>query len=42
MADAWSAFGAGAQGERRARMERSPQWRNGAFEKPQPLINDRR
>jgi L-ascorbate metabolism protein UlaG (beta-lactamase superfamily) len=36
----WKAFGHRAQGERRARMERSPQWKNGHFENPQPLVND--
>jgi L-ascorbate metabolism protein UlaG (beta-lactamase superfamily) len=36
----WRAFGQAATGERRARMERSPQWRGGAFENPQPLWND--
>lgn len=37
--DGWRAFGAKATGERRARMERSPQWRDGAFRNPQPLVN---
>ena len=36
----WTAFGQRASGERRARMERSPQWQGGAFENPQPLWND--
>jgi L-ascorbate metabolism protein UlaG (beta-lactamase superfamily) len=36
----WKAFGHSASGERRARMERSPQWKDGAFENPQPLQND--
>jgi L-ascorbate metabolism protein UlaG (beta-lactamase superfamily) len=40
IASAWSAFGAGAKGERRARMEKSPEWKSGHFENPQPLIND--
>src|SRR5262245_56556668 len=35
-----TAFGHRAVGERRARMERSPQWKDGAFENPQPLWND--
>jgi L-ascorbate metabolism protein UlaG (beta-lactamase superfamily) len=40
VADAWKAFGARAGGARRERMERSPQWRDGAFANPQPLVND--
>src|SRR5262245_57927927 len=36
----WRAFGQRATGERRARMERSPQWRDGQFRNPQPLVND--
>jgi L-ascorbate metabolism protein UlaG (beta-lactamase superfamily) len=36
----WRAFGQRATGERRARMERSPQWKGGSFENPQPLWND--
>ena len=39
-ADGWTAYGHRATGERRARMERSPQWKNGHFENPQPLVND--
>ena len=39
-ADAWTAFGDHARGDRRARMEKSPQWQDGAFENPQPLFND--
>jgi L-ascorbate metabolism protein UlaG (beta-lactamase superfamily) len=35
----WSAFGQRSSGARRARMERSPQWKGGAFENPQPLRN---
>ena len=38
--DGWKAFGHRATGERRARMERSPQWKDGHFENPQPLWND--
>ena len=38
--DGWVAFGDGATGERLARMERSPQWDDGAFDNPQPLYND--
>jgi L-ascorbate metabolism protein UlaG (beta-lactamase superfamily) len=33
-------FGGKASGARRARMERSPQWKDGHFENPEPLIND--
>jgi L-ascorbate metabolism protein UlaG (beta-lactamase superfamily) len=40
VADAWSSFGGRAKGDRRARMEKSPQWKEGHFENPQPLIND--
>src|SRR5262245_66136297 len=36
----WKAFGHRPTGERRARMERSPQWKDGHFENPQPLVND--
>jgi L-ascorbate metabolism protein UlaG (beta-lactamase superfamily) len=36
---AWPAFGARAQGVRRARMERSPQWHDGAFANPEPIVN---
>ena len=36
----WTAFGARATGERRARMERSKQWAGSHFENPQPLWND--
>ncbi|WP_224246966.1 MBL fold metallo-hydrolase [Hyalangium gracile] len=39
-ADAWTALGRGAEGERRARMKGSPQWKDGHFENPQPLMND--
>jgi len=38
--DGWSSFGHRATGARRARMERSPQWKGGKFENPEPLIND--
>lgn len=38
--DGWRAFGAAAKGERLARIERSPQWRDGNFENPQPIINN--
>ena len=36
----WRAFGKRPEGERRARMERSPEWRDGHFNNPQPLWND--
>lgn len=39
-ADAWTAMGKQASGARRERMERSPWWRDGHFENPQPLYND--
>jgi L-ascorbate metabolism protein UlaG (beta-lactamase superfamily) len=39
-ADAWKAMGKGASGARRARMERSPQWKGGHFVNPQPLWTD--
>lgn len=42
LADAWQGFGKRAQGERRARMEKSPQWKEGAFENPEPIINQYR
>ena len=35
-----AAFGATPEGTRRARMERSPQWKDGRFENPQPLHTD--
>jgi L-ascorbate metabolism protein UlaG (beta-lactamase superfamily) len=35
-----AAFGKGPEGARRARVERSPQWRGGRFENPEPLHND--
>jgi L-ascorbate metabolism protein UlaG (beta-lactamase superfamily) len=40
VADGWKAFGHRAEGARRARMERSLQWKGGHFENPQPLVND--
>ena len=40
VADGWRAFGHGATGARRMRMVRSPQWHDGAFENPQPIINN--
>ena len=38
--DGWRAFGHRATGERLARMQRSPQYRDGRFHNPQPLHND--
>lgn len=38
--DGWAAFGTGAEGPRRERMERSPQWGDDVFINPQPLWND--
>lgn len=40
VADGWVAFGATAEGPRRERMERSPQWGGGVFVNPQPMWND--
>ncbi|MGV3708784.1 MAG: MBL fold metallo-hydrolase [Gemmatimonas sp.] len=37
---AWESFGKRATGARRARMEQSPQWKDGKFVNPQPLQND--
>ncbi len=39
LADAWQGLGHRATGERRARMEKSPQWKDGAFENPEPIVN---
>ncbi len=39
LAQAWDAFGARASGARRARMEQSPQWHDGAFTNPEPIVN---
>jgi L-ascorbate metabolism protein UlaG (beta-lactamase superfamily) len=36
----WRAFGHLAEGPRLERMKRSPQWKDGHFENPQPLRND--
>ena len=38
--DGWKAFGHRAEGARRARMEKSVQWKDGAFANPQPLHNE--
>jgi|SRR5688572_182448 len=40
LADAWTGIGRRPDAERRKRFERSPQWRNGRFQNPQPLWND--
>ena len=40
VADGWTAFGHRAEGARLARMMRSPQWKDGHFVNPQPLVND--
>lgn len=40
IASGWSAFGKRASGDRLSRMEKSPQWKDGHFENPQPIIND--
>jgi L-ascorbate metabolism protein UlaG (beta-lactamase superfamily) len=39
LVQAWPAFGASATGVRRARMEQSPQWHDGSFENPEPIVN---
>jgi L-ascorbate metabolism protein UlaG (beta-lactamase superfamily) len=39
LVDGWRAFGRRATGARRARMEASPEWRDGHFANPQPLRN---
>lgn len=36
----WKSFGHRATGARRARVEKSPQWRDGRFVNPEPLSND--
>lgn len=38
--DGWTAFGHRATGARRERMMRSPHWKDGHFENPEPLVND--
>ncbi len=40
VAAGWTAFGKAPQGERRAHMERSPQWHNGVFANENALYND--
>lgn len=37
---AYPALGTAAEGARRVRMEHSPQWRDGQFVNPEPIIND--
>ncbi len=39
LADAWQGLGHRATGARRARMEHSPAWKNGAFQNPEPIVN---
>lgn len=38
--DGWDAFGSAAAGARKARMEASPQYRDGHFNNAQPMYND--
>ncbi|WP_279635561.1 MBL fold metallo-hydrolase [Corallococcus carmarthensis] len=38
--DGWRAFGTGAEGARLERMARSPQWHDGGFVNPQPILNN--
>jgi L-ascorbate metabolism protein UlaG (beta-lactamase superfamily) len=40
LAEGFRAFGKSATGARRTRMEHSPQWRDGHFDNPEPLVND--
>lgn len=40
LADAWTAMGQTARGERLVRVRASPQWSGGSFVNPQPLVND--
>jgi L-ascorbate metabolism protein UlaG (beta-lactamase superfamily) len=40
LVEGWKALGKRAGGERLARMERSPEWRDGRFRNPQPLAMD--
>jgi L-ascorbate metabolism protein UlaG (beta-lactamase superfamily) len=39
LTDGWTAFGARATGARRQRMVESPEWKDGRFVNPQPLVN---
>ncbi|WP_301340360.1 MBL fold metallo-hydrolase [Corallococcus exercitus] len=38
--DGWRAFGKAPEGARLERMERSPQWQDGGFVNPQPILNN--
>ncbi len=38
--DSWRGLGTRATGPRRARMERSPEWADGQFANPQPIVNN--
>lgn len=40
LADSWTGLGRRPDAERRKRMERSPQWRDGRFHNPQPIWNN--
>lgn len=40
LAQAWQGLGRRATGERRARMEKSPQWKDGSFANPEEIVND--
>ena len=40
LVDGWRSFGHGPDEVRRARMTRSPQWRDGHFRNPQPIVNN--
>jgi L-ascorbate metabolism protein UlaG (beta-lactamase superfamily) len=40
LAAAWEGLGQSARGRRLARMQRSPQWHDGHFENPEPIVND--
>jgi len=40
LAEAWTGLGRRPDAERRKRMERSPQWRDGRFRNPQPIWNN--
>jgi L-ascorbate metabolism protein UlaG (beta-lactamase superfamily) len=39
LCQAWPAFGVRADGVRKARMMQSPQWRDGSFTNPEPIVN---
>ena len=40
LVDSWFSLGKAPSGERRARMEASPQWKDGAFQNAVPMWND--